>query len=538
VAAATIAASFFVVHPAAAWPVASVVARVDLLPAFFVLLAWLAVAPPPGREVSWPAALRCGGFFLLGLLSKESAAAFLVVPALLAAHPGQGTARRGTGRWRPLAGCLGGLAVYVAIKAAAGLPLLPGTALIDPSTNPLGALPAGRRIWAAVALSGRYLLYLILPARFSDASDYVNGPYPGPGALGVLFAGALIAAWGVSVLALLQRRSPLAAPLAFALAAFLPASNILVPIGSLYAQNFLYLPLLGLSIALAAALEERLRTPQAFRCAAIVAAPVLLVLALLAMREASIWRDGQPLFTAWTERFPRYALGWSRLGVARLEAGETAGAEVALRKAIALDARIPEAHYNLGVALALTAKDRPGYEEALQESRTALASLPDLAQARVNASHLLLKLDRPAEAEAEARQALALAPGLPQARANLSEALFRQDRFKEAAAELSPLVTSSPADMALRSAYVVALIRSDDLAAARTAAAKARADFPGQAWFEFCLARVEMRSGNKDEALALLKSSAERDPQTRDWLLRVDDFEPLAGTEAYESLRR
>src|SRR5437667_5272664 len=41
------AALLFAVHPVATWPVASIVARVDLLPALFVLLAWLVLYVGP-----------------------------------------------------------------------------------------------------------------------------------------------------------------------------------------------------------------------------------------------------------------------------------------------------------------------------------------------------------------------------------------------------------------------------------------------------------------------------------------------------------
>src|SRR6266568_776269 len=70
------AAFLFAVHPVAAWPVASIVARVDLLPALFVLLAWLALCA--GTVSPLRRATLAGLLFLLALLSKESALAFLV----------------------------------------------------------------------------------------------------------------------------------------------------------------------------------------------------------------------------------------------------------------------------------------------------------------------------------------------------------------------------------------------------------------------------------------------------------------------------
>src|SRR5438445_6385617 len=66
--AAALAAMVFAVHPATSWPVASVAARVDLLSAFFVLLAWLACLEAdrsPAPRGPLPALLRAG---LVGVL--------------------------------------------------------------------------------------------------------------------------------------------------------------------------------------------------------------------------------------------------------------------------------------------------------------------------------------------------------------------------------------------------------------------------------------------------------------------------------------
>src|SRR6266700_532725 len=65
--AALFAAALFAVHPVAAWPVASIVARVDLLPVLFVLLAWCALCAPPGGRAGLRRAVWAGAFFLLAL---------------------------------------------------------------------------------------------------------------------------------------------------------------------------------------------------------------------------------------------------------------------------------------------------------------------------------------------------------------------------------------------------------------------------------------------------------------------------------------
>ncbi len=563
--AATCAALLFAVHPATAWPVGSVVARVDLLPALFVLLAWGALAG--GR--SW----LTGLFFAAALLSKESAIAFLGVPfmalrsmrdATAGAAPARAATTRGASTGVRLdadargraatfsatgiaaAACVGGLALALAGRWLAGVPLAPPVAEIDPLTNPLVGMPQPGRALAALVLSGRYLLYLFLPLRFADPAGYGPGAAgPGPFSAGVIFAALFLLAWTAAVVVLWLRRDRLCLFLGFSLASFLPASNLIVPVGSLYAQNFLYLPLLGLSLAagdVAGRLMAR-RAPagtssaagapagaeaprRGVRLAAALAAAGLALMAAATVAEARVWSDATALFTAWTVRFPRYALGWSRLGVARLGQGDAAGAEPILREALRLYEPNAEGHYNLGLAILKTAgPDQPQrLEEGLRESRRAVELAPDLAQARVNASNALLMLGRPAEAESEARAALAAAPGLRPARHILAEALFQQKRYADAAQLFRDLVAESPRDPNLRSPLVVSLIDAGRLDEARTEAEAARREFPDMAWFDFCLARIEARSGHREAAVDLLGRSLARDPQTRDWMGKVPDF--------------
>ena len=529
-AAALLAGCLFAVHPVAAWPVASIVARVDLLPVLFVLLAWIACES--GRPIVM------GLLFLAALLSKESAVAFLVVPLL---------GLRGGGPHRRLAvACAGGgLAVYLVARHAAGVPLIPGLAAIDPITNPLAFLPPAARFRSALALSGRYLLYLVLPIRFSDGGDYLPGGAP-PGLLrpDLLLAALVLIGIAVLLARLWWRGERLAAPFAFGLGAFLPSSNLLVPIGSLYAQNFLYLPLAGLCLAAGLLLGKALpasRDPkeEAWRLPrfAWLALPLLIVFARAAAAEASIWRDEVSLFSAWSERFPHYPLAQSRLGVALLAQGDPAGARVAFEKALVMNEHNAEAHYNLGVALILKGESRASLEEALVHLRRAVDLTPDLVEARVNASKTLLLLGRPGEAEKEARQALVIAPGFAPARVNLAESLFRQSRYREALPEFRELARQSPTDPNIRSPLLVTLIHVGDLQAARAEADDARRTFPSLAWFDFCLARVEARSGHGVEAIDLLRAALAKDPATRAWIRQVDDFDGLRSDRTFRDLQ-
>lgn len=517
--AATLAALFFAVHPAATWPVASVVARVDLLPLLFLLLAAIALA---GGH-----ALATGACFLLALLCKESAVAFLGVPFLALRD------RCGAPTRRAVAVCaaavVAALALYAMVRFAAGVPFAPGAARIDPLVNPLAHMPQPGRLRSALVLAGRYLFYLLVPVRFADAAQYGETALPPAwDSPAVLVAGAFLLLWALAAMGLWLRRDRAGMALAFALAAFLPASNLLLPVGSLYAQNFLYMPLAGLTVAVGVLLDGILRRAGAIGRRATVGAAVILLalLAAGAVAEARVWRSDEALFTAWSERFPRYGLGWSRLGVARLGRGDAGGAEAALRTALGIEDRNGEGHYNLG--LALLSKAAPGdtarIEEGLAHSRRASALVPDLAAARVSAAKALVLLDRPAEAESEARAALAIDAGSVPARVNLAEALFRQARYREAIEVLRGLAKEFPGDPNVRSPLVVSLINAGELDEARVEGEAARRDFPDLAWFDFCLARVAARSGRRDEAIDLLRRARQREPQTVDWFRKVPDF--------------
>jgi tetratricopeptide (TPR) repeat protein len=526
--AAILAALFFAVHPVAAWPVGSIAARVDLLPVFFLLPAAIALAG--GR------AIAMGACFLMALLCKESALAFLGVPFLAMRGPRRddstaesgGTTARETAAACAVA-ALAALVAYLAMRFAAGVPFRPDPSNINPLVNPLAHMAQPGRLLAALALAGRYMLYLLMPIRFSDPAGYGEAAVPPAwDSPAVLLAGAVLILWALAALVLWLRRDRAGIPLAFALAAFLPASNLVVPHWSLYAQNFAYLPLAGLTVAAGDLLDRTLRGASVTGRRVTVGAAALLLVALAAgaAREARLWRSEEALFTAWTERFPRYGLGWSWLGIALLAQGNTIGAEDVLRTALEIEERSGDAHDSLGVALLATAApgDRDRLEESLAHSRRASALLPDRIETHVNAASALMHLGRPAEAEAEARAALAINAGAIPARVSLAEALIRQERYRDALDVLRGLAKELPQDPNVRSPLVVSLINAGDLEEARVEAEAARRDFPDLAWFDFCLARVAARSGRRDEAIDLLRRAREREPQTTEWFRKVADF--------------
>lgn len=546
--AAGLSATLFAVHPIGAWPVGSVVARVDLLPALFILLAWIAWTTRDGG-LQRTGVLLTGACFLGALLCKESAAAFLGIMVMAVLRP---PVPRIEGRTLPprsvrclgLAASVGALGIYLVARRINGI----GLPSIDQQVNPLAGMPWSSRVIAALALSGRYVLYLLFPLRFADPHDYAPSASPPRVTAGVVLAATALLVWVAAVLVLWWRRDRLALPAAFALGSFLPASNLLRPITSLYAQNFLYLPLIGLCLVTGEIAERVVRRARAGpepsahgRAARIpirgwVAGAVVVVLGLVAARESLIWRAEEPLFRTWTRRFPNYALAHFNLGLTRLDLGDAATALKSLRRALAIDDRSPQLQAHTAAALLLIRDDREALEEALSHCRKAFQSDPQFVNPRVNAASILLRLGRPEEAEREAREAVRIAPDLNEARIALAESMFRQEKYREAAWEFGRLAAILPGRFEVRSPHVVSLIRGGDLDAARQAALAARKEFPGLAWFDFCLARVEARSGRRAEAFALLEASLAKDEKTRDWIGEVEDFDRYRSDPAFAAL--
>ncbi len=560
---AALAAMIFAVHPATSWPVASVAARVDLLSAFFVLLAWqawLAVARPPAPRSPFQALWRAvlvGVLFLCALLSKESAAAFLAVPVLGTrrmapsrgrepAGSGAGPAAGPSGRWASLAAAALAFLAYLGLRTWAGLGV--GVEMdrtrVNPMTNPLAHLPLPGRLYAALALCGRYLRYIVFPVRFTDHADYaLSAPPPALGA-GAVVTALVLMLWGALILILWLRRDRLSQPLALSLGSFFAASNLVVPIGSLYALNFLYLPLAGLCLALAEALARWMPRAEAApdetspipRRWVWVAAPLVTLLAAGSAIESRIWRDDVSLLTTFTRRFPHLAMAWVGLGEALLDRGDKASAIASFGQAQAINGASAGRHNEIAVALTRGTPTKGQLEEALSHLHTAVILNPQLVEPRINAARILIRLGRAAEAEPLTRETLRVSPDSIPARQALAESLFQQSKYAEAATELKELVRVRPEDPDVRSPFVVSLIHAGDLAEARRAAEEARRAFPDLAWFDFCLARVEAKAGRKTEALALLKRSRQRDASTLEWIRKVNDFDSYRGTPGFDEL--
>ena len=225
-------AAMWGVHPALTESVTNIVGRSDLL-AGMATLSGLLIYMKGARSVGWLAGLMA--VTAAGVYSKESAVVIVGVIALY-----ELLFRRD---YRSLLLGLAATLPPVALLLWQRSSVLAATAPAEwPFTdNPIAAADFWTGRMTAIAVMCRYLWLAVWPAKLSVDYSWAQIPLSSgvwPGLFALLAAGAML---------LLYWRNRTVFFLAcFTFLTFLPASNLLFPIGTIMAERLLYLPLVGL----------------------------------------------------------------------------------------------------------------------------------------------------------------------------------------------------------------------------------------------------------------------------------------------------
>ena len=284
---AVLASALFAVHPVHTDAVDSIVQRAELLSAIGVMGGLLAALR--GR---WLVLALCAA---VGLLSKETAA---MLPLLLAGwHLLGDRARRP--RWPAYAVSIGVLALY----GVARWKVL-GTATGMHAA--FGDVSVGERALTMTWVFGDYVRLLLVP--WPLCADYAVNTNPLVRVTSAADPRFLSAALALSTLAIVwcvaaARRWRGAFWGAWAAIALAPVSNVLLPIGAIEAERFLYLPSVG-ACAILAWIPSR---PETRRVGLLVVG----FFAALTILRNPIWKDDATLLDARVadareNPFPRY----------------------------------------------------------------------------------------------------------------------------------------------------------------------------------------------------------------------------------------
>jgi protein O-mannosyl-transferase len=407
-AAALLAALLFAVSPSKSEAVANVVGRSEILSALFTLAAVRCAAEVGHRGAAWAGAacvlLACG--------SKETGlvALPLVMLAAVAARDGE----------RPLdvggtiAPSVLAFTIFVVLRTRALEAFFPAQP-VPTIDNPLVLEHGVRYAATALGLVARYARIVIFPFRL--ANDYSGASIPIESSMLAwrpLLGTALLG--GLAATAMCGRAAALFA--AITLLPYLLISNLLVPVGSIFAERFLYLPVAGLCLLVSLPLA---RLGVKARAAAVAAVAVFGI----AMFARSLdWKDDATIFAATARNNPKsprapYWLGklddaianwpafagpWHKKGVVLATQGDLPGAERALRESVRLEPEWPAAHLDLGIVL----HRRGALDAAEREVRKAALLDPVDARALAELGHLRYETGRAALAAEAYRRAVAL----------------------------------------------------------------------------------------------------------------------------------
>jgi tetratricopeptide (TPR) repeat protein len=215
--------------------------------------------PPASRLPALALAVLC---YAAALLTKESAVVAPALAFLLLLYRAEGRLFRRLrdalmGPW-PLwllsAGVLAG--TFRLRSWVLGGPLRARGSGVFEVENALAGLPSGARAVNACVIFFRYLGRCVFPLHLSgdeSAWSIRRAPLLSPLALGATF---LLVALLVAALARLPERSSSALGFLFFAVAFLPASNLLFPTGTIFAERLAYLPTVGICLILGSLLSR------------------------------------------------------------------------------------------------------------------------------------------------------------------------------------------------------------------------------------------------------------------------------------------
>jgi Flp pilus assembly protein TadD len=349
---------------------------------------------------------------------------------------------------------LGGvLALYLGMRYwALGAWTRPGLpSLLD---NPLAHEGLAGRLVGALGVLGRYLGLIIWPRPLTIDYSYAQILPWSAESLAWAAAGAgAMALWGWAAWRWRAERPEAAFGLALFLAAYFPASNLALPIGTVMAERLMYIPSAGVLIAAAPPLAGAL-AHRSGKIALAALSAALLLLGGLSWERNREWSDylvfweraarvspesartlrvlGQslsrrgrfleavaPLRKA-TRILPAYEPAWTELGIALMQSRRGAEAEDALKEALRLNPRSPESLLAIG-ALYLGGGQ---LAEARVHLEKAVSLYPRFVEARFRLGNLYIKKHEFERAAAQFRAALGRAPNRGDIHHNLALVLF------------------------------------------------------------------------------------------------------------------
>lgn len=384
-----VAMLIYLIHPVHTEAVTSIVGRSDLFASCFFMSAWLLFRR---GQTLWAAAL-----FFFALFSKENA---IVLPAILLLdmwlNPlplAEGGAQRRVRVARLVPIILVALA-YLALRFS----VLGGLGIPVAAQYLVGHMSYTDRLMTSGRVFIQYLRLLFFPVNLAGDYDFNAIPVARLSDWDAWLGLLLTVAIAAGAFLYRQRNWVVSFGVLFAFVVFAPASNWVMPISILMAERFLYLPLIGLSIAAAAAFSQ-LHDPRHRK---LIGAGGLLAAIVLCNSHDYIRRNDFTFFANMVRVVPNSAKARLGYGFALIQAGRNDEAARQLEAGLRIIPDYPE----LLAALALTRMSQDSCTQAWPLLNRAISLDPEHADTHRRMGDCYFKEGKIREAESMYRQAL------------------------------------------------------------------------------------------------------------------------------------
>jgi Flp pilus assembly protein TadD len=457
-------AALFALHPLQVDSVAWVAERKTLLSAFcFLLTLWAYGRYAEGRSAKSNLEIRKSGIpewlsskyifyllslccFALGLMCKPVLVTLPFLLLLLDYWPlhrcqsALSSLKPPAHKFHPSSFILDPLLLekipFFALAAASGvITLLAHHALgiLDAGSR----LPSDMRIENALVSYVRYLEKTFWPSRLA-----VFYPYPAAWPMWEVAAcGLLLLVISARVVGGARSQPWLLVGWFWFLGSLAPVIGLVQAGAQAMADRFMYVPVLGILIALIWGLHGLARGGRYQLIALSAAALAAMVLCLaLTRQQIGHWKDSETLFRRALEVTDDNYLAHNNLGYALDEKGQTEEAIRQFREALRLKPADADARYNLGTILQRVGQT----DEAIRQFQEALRLKPDYADTHYNLGYALGQQGHISEAIPQFREALRLNPDHALAHYSLGIALYQQGRADEAIRQFQEAIRLNP----------------------------------------------------------------------------------------------
>lgn len=501
---AAICAALFGVHPITTESVSWVVGRAEIMASLFCLLSLLFFLKGiKNISKGFPFVFGAWLTFVIALFSKENAIMLPALVLLLLWWLSRYEKIQWTKIWIAPAGYFLLAALYYTSRTHvfASIPLEEQayTGLVDPVT----------RVLIACKVLVRYLWLIILPYGQSIFHDVEVERLIGS------FAAVLLVALGVASL-LMRKKAPwLFFAWAFFFLAILPVSNLLLPIGSVMAERFLYFPLMGLCMALAFLMASYRRVPWIFMmilCVLLIHHTVKTAIRNLDWRnEINLWQSAQRVY-------PDSFIIQAQKGYALAASGHAREGYTALAQSRKLLESQPEIfRQRFGLRL----------ERKMTQIAGELSTSPDSPQ--LQTIHEVARAGNLREATLLYAAYLDQYPGSVPAYTSMIDCLMGLNAFEEASIELQKLLRIAPEEASLYGKLGFCYAQMSKFSLARANYHKALEINPVDPLTLANLGILEMREENYQLALIYFRQASGLLPQNPDFLYNEAACEAALG---------